>query len=254
MIDIDTRKRDALKRSVRQQSFIPNEGKTLEITVGRDTYLRLPIKTPLITERDNLLATLEKYIAQYVQNGDIIFVSEKIVAITQNRFVRIRDIQPSRLARLLAGHVRNHVHTPNFRGFGHGTARGMELFIREAGYPRAIFAAVVSAVTRPLGIKGMFYRICGKRAKSIDCPMSFTLHPYLNYAKLAPLKPMSVARQIKEKFGNEAVIVDANYRGVFSLGKSDRAISERFIQDVFRDNPAGQSDEMTPFFIIRKKV
>ena len=239
-------------QSAPRAEFKPNKGKQLGIDVDGVAYVRLPIKTPLITERDDLLALLRRYVGPHLKAGDLLFVSEKIVALTQGRIIRIRDIKPSRLARFLSKRVDNKRHTVNFRGFGHGTSMGMELFIQEAGYARVLIAAVVSAITRPLGIKGLFYRICGKRAKSIDCPMSFTIHPYLNYAKLAPLKADVVARQIKESFGNETIIVDANYRGVFSLGKSDWRIPERFIGKVLRDNPAGQSDEMTPFFIVRK--
>ena len=65
-------------------------------------------------------------------------------------------------------------------------------------------------------------------------------------------RPDEVARDIKKKFNVETVIVDANYRGAFSLGKSTSAISERFIRELLRDNPAGQDNEMTPFFLVRK--
>ena len=237
---------------LRSTLFRPNRGKELAIPVQGVEYLRLPIRTPLITERDDLMALLRKHVLPHVRPGDVIFVSEKIVALTQGRIVLINDIRPTRFARFLARRVNNGRGTKNFRGFGHGTSMGMELFIQEAGYPRVFFAAAVSAITRPFGIKGMFYRICGKRAKSIDCPMSFTIHPYLHYAKLAPLEPDVVARTLAIESGNDVVIVDANYRGVFSLGRSNRRIAERFIRDVFRDNPAGQSDEMTPFFIVRR--
>lgn len=233
--------------------FKPNPGKNLSAIAGDATYLRLPIKTRMITEQDDLMSMLEQYVAPHLQSGDLLFVSEKIVALTQGRIVLIRDIKPSPLARFLARRVDNKRNTKDFRGFGHGTSMGMELFVQQAGYPRVLFAAAVSALTRPLGIKGLFYVICGKMAKSVDCPMSFTLHPYLHYAKLAPLNPKGVAREIQERFGNEVAIVDANYRGVFSLGKSSRAPTEKFIREVLRDNPAGQSEEMTPFFIIRKQ-
>jgi hypothetical protein len=241
------------KPKARPPTFAPNVGKSLDILVDSERYLRLPIKTRLITEEDDLVKLLEEYVAPYLVPDDVLFVSEKIVAITQGRIIKIRDIKPSRLARFLARHIHNHRHTVNFRGFGHGTSMGMELFLQEAGYPRVIFAAAVAAVTRPLGIKGLFYIICGKRAKSVDCPMSFTLWPYLHYAKLAPQDAPGVARRLKERFGNEVVILDANYRGVFSLGKSARAPSEKFIRGAFRDNPAGQSDEMTPFFLLRSE-
>ena len=82
--------------------------------------------------------------------------------------------------------------------------------------------------------------------------MSFLILEYAHSAKLAPNDPSGAARKIKELLGHETVILDANYRGAFSLGKSTRALTERFIGELFRDNPLGQSDEMTPFCIVRK--
>jgi len=234
--------------------FKPNPGKNLEINLGNEVYFRLPVKTGMITEKDNLFELLEKHVKPFLMSGDMIFVSEKVVALMQGRIIPIVDVKPSWLARLLARKVKNNYGTPEFKGFGHGTPMAMQLLIEQAGYPRALLAATVSAVTRPFGIKGAFYTIVGKLAKSVDSPMSFTIQPYNRYAKLAPLDPDGVARKIKEKFGHEAAIVAANYRGVFSLGKSDRKISEKFIRDILRDNPLGQSDEFTPFCIIRKKT
>jgi F420-0:gamma-glutamyl ligase-like protein len=231
--------------------FTPNTGKKLEAQVAGVHYLRLPIKTRLIAEGDDLMNLLETYVAPHLMPDDLLFISEKIVCITQGRMIPIKDVVTSPLARLLAGRVRNHVGTPQFRGFGHGTAPAMQLLIEEAGVPRVLFAAAVAAITRPLGIKGAFYYLVGKQAKSIDCPMSFTLAPYTDYAKRAPLAPNTVARDIKNRFHVETVIVDANYRGAFSLGKSTYRISERFIRALLHDNPAGQDSEMTPFFIIR---
>ncbi|MFA5942508.1 MAG: coenzyme F420-0:L-glutamate ligase [Candidatus Paceibacterota bacterium] len=230
----------------------PNTGKKLEGVAAGERYLRLPIKTRLIESGDDLLALLEEYAAPHLAPGDMLFVSEKVVCVAQSRIIRSDEVVTSRLARFLAKRVKNHVGTPQFRGLGHGTAPAMQLLIEEAGYLRTLFAAAVAALTRPLGIKGAFYYLVGKQAKSIDCPMSWTIEPYQEYAKKAPADPNGVARQIKERFGVEAVIIDANYRGAFSLGKSTRAISEKFIQELFIDNPAGQDSEMTPFLIIRK--
>ncbi len=233
-------------------SFKPNKGKALEIDVNGEIYLRLPVKTPLITDKDDLVELLKKYVAPYLRPDDIVFVSEKALTVTQGRIINMNDIKPSRFARFLARRVRNNYGTKDFKGFGHGTPMAMQLFIEEAGYPRVLFAAAVSAVTRPFGIKGAFYFLCGKLAKSIDCPMSVSILEYAHYAKRAPLRPDKIAREIKEKFGHEAVILDANYLGAFSLGKSTGKISEKFIGKLFMDNPLGQSDEMTPFCIVRK--
>lgn len=230
----------------------PNDGKNLDAVVDGVRYLRLPVKTRLVEPGDNLMELIEKYVAPSLQPGDMLFVSEKVVCVTQGRIIRRDDVSVSWLARLLSGRVRNHVGTPKFRGFGHGTAPAMQLLIEEAGVPRTLLAAAVAAITRPLGIKGAFYYLVGKQAKSIDCPMSFTLAPYTEYAKRAPLAPSTVAREIRDALGAETVIVDANYRGAFSLGKSTRAISEKFIREVLRDNPAGQDSEMTPFLIVRR--
>lgn len=234
-------------------SFKANKGKNIEIDVDGTTYLRLPIRTPLVTEKDNLMDLLEKYIPAGLEPDDVIYVSEKVVTVTQNRIINMNDIKPSRLARFLSRKVHNNYGTKDFKGFGHGTPMAMQLFIEQAGYPRVLLGAAVAAVTRPLGIKGAFYLICGKLAKSVDCPMSFAILEYAHYAKLAPLHPDKVAREIKERFGREAVILDANYIGAFSLGKSTRKITEKFIGKVFKDNPLGQADEMTPFCIVQKK-
>src|SRR5512146_2464973 len=135
----------------------PNAGKKLDATVAGTRYLRLPVKTRLIQPGDDLMELIREYVAPALRQGDILFVREKIVCITQNRIIHRDAVQTSWLARFLAKRVRNHVGTPQFRGLGHGTAPAMQLLIDEAGYLRTLLAAAVAAVTRPLGIKGAFY-------------------------------------------------------------------------------------------------
>lgn len=230
-----------------------NPGKELEIEVDGVRYLRLPVRTRLITMDDHdLLPLLEEYTKPHLQPGDVLYVSEKALTVTQGRVVDLSDIHPSSLARLIGRNVDIRYGTSDFHGFGHGTSLAMQLLIEEAGYSRVVLAAAVAAVTRPLGIKGMFYRICGTAAKSIDLPMSFLILEYAHAAKLAPSDPAGAAKRYKGALGCECVILDSNYRGAFSLGKTTSAISEKFIGKVFRDNPMGQSDEMTPFCIVRK--
>ena len=233
--------------------FTPNPGKEIETVVRGTRYLRLPIKTRLIQNGDDLMALLEEYARPLLTSEDLLFISEKVVCLTQgDRIIRADSVKTSWLARFLATKVRNGAGTPEFKGLGHGTAPAMQLLIEEAGVPRVLFAAFISAVTRPFGLKGAFYYLIGKQAKSIDCPMSWTIEEFRDYAKRAPRDPNGVARALKERFGVEVAIVDANYQGAFSLGKSTSAITEKFIREVLRDNPAGQDSEMTPFFIIRK--
>jgi hypothetical protein len=243
-------------KPMRQPSgeFVANPGKQIEIDVDGVKYQRLPVRTRLITTRDtDIVPIVSDYVAPYLKPGDVLYVSEKALTITQGRVVDMGTVKPSPLAHFLGSRVSNNYGSSDFKGFGHGTALAMQLFMEEAGYPRVLFAAAVSAITRPLGVKGAFYWLCGKRAKSIDCPMSFLILEYAHSVKLAPNDPSGAARRIKKAVGgNDVVILDANYRGAFSLGKSTRAISESFIGKLFRDNPLGQSDEMTPFAIVRK--
>ncbi len=232
--------------------FQPNSGKRLEIQVGNEKWLRIPIKTRLITAKDNLIQLIVEYLLPHLKGGDMIFISEKVVCIMQgDRIIKTADVKVGGLARLLARQVRNGVGTPQFKGLGHGTGPAMQLLIDEAGVPRTLFATAVAAITRPLGIRGAFYYLVGKQAKSVDCPMSWTIPEYKDYAKRAPKDPDGVAREVQARTGAEAIIVDANYRGAFSLGKS-WAVSEKFIRAVLADNPAGQDSEMTPFIIVRK--
>ncbi len=223
------------------------------INVDGTRYNRLLVKSRLITMRDtDLLPIIEEFAGPHIRPGDVLFVSEKALTITQGRIIDTCEIRPTLLAYLFARNVSTYYGTSEFRGFGHGTPLAMQLLIEEAGYPRAIFAAIVSAVTRPFGIRGLFYLLCGKGAKSVDLPMSFLILEYAHSAKLAPLNPTGAAKRFKAKLGCEVVILDSNYRGAFSLGKTMRTISESFIDKLFYGNPMGQSDEMTPFCIVRK--
>ena len=181
------------------QIFKPNPGKSLEVDVNGKIYLRLPVKTHIIKQNEDLLVLLQKYVSPHLLADDLVFVSEKVLAVTQGRVINMNDIKPSGLARFLARKIRTNYGTKKFKGFGHGTPMAMQLFIEEAGLWRVLFAAAASALTRPLGIKGLFYLICGKQAKSIDCPMSFTILEYAHYAKLAPLDPKGFAEKAKEK-------------------------------------------------------
>jgi hypothetical protein len=239
--------------SVPRPAFAGTPPVNKPIDVDGTKYDRLLVKSRLITMADkDLLPIIEEFAGPHIQPGDMLFVSEKALSITQQKIVDMGDIHPGWLAYLFGRNVANYYGTTEFHGFGHGTPLAMQLLIMETGYPRAIFAAAVSAVTRPLGIHGLFYYLCGKRAKSVDLPMSFLILEYAHSAKLAPDDSDGFAKRVKARLGCETVVLDSNYRGAFSLGKSTRSITESFIGKLFRDNPMGQSDEMTPFCIVQK--
>jgi len=228
-------------------TLIPNKNKNLIIDVDGVSYARLPVKTHVILPKDDLKMVLSQYLKPHLMEGDIIFISEKIVAITQGRSYPIKDIKPSLLAKVLVKFVKK---TPH--GIGIGSPWTMELAIREAGYFKIILAALAAAVTKPFGVKGLFYKIAGPEVAATDGPCDYTLPPYNKYAKLGPKNPDAVAEFLKGKIGQSVVIIDANDLGVSALGKSGKNISDDWARKVFRDNPLGQTNEQTPLGIVRK--
>lgn len=225
----------------------PNEGKQLMITANNETYARYPVRTHVITDKDVIIDVVLRYAKPHLAPGDFLFISERVVAIAQGRAFHIKDIKPSRLARFLV----KFVHKSPY-GIGLGSPWTMELAIREAGAPRILFAALLSALTKPFGFRGVFYKVAGKNINAIDGPCSYTLPPYNEYAKLGPKNPDKVARELATAIGADVAIIDANDLGVNVLGVSHNAITQDFAQAVFKDNPLGQSHEQTPLCIVRK--
>jgi len=230
----------------------PNKGKKLVIKVSGNRkwsgkWVRLPIKTHVIKKGDNLNEVVKKYALRHLKKNDLLFVSERIVAIAQGRAYPIKEIKPSFLAKFLV----KFVHKSPY-GIGLGSPWTMELAIREAGILRIMAGILAAALTKPFGIKGIFYKVVEKNINAIDGPCSYTLPPYNKYAKLGPAEPEKVAKKLKSTLNCEVIIIDANDLGVAVLGKSNQDIPDNFCKEVFRDNPLGQSTEQTPLAIVRK--
>lgn len=224
----------------------PNSGKQLIIEIDNKKYARYPIRTHVISDKDDIVDVCLKHAFPYLEKNDLLFISEKIVAISQGRAFPIKDIKPSLLAKILV----KFVHKSPY-GIGLGSPWTMELAIRETGAPRILIAAFASAITKPFGIKGVFYKVVGNNINAIDGPCEYTLPPYNQYAKLGPKDPDKVALKIKQRINNDVVIIDANDLGVNVLGKSNKNIGNEFCEKVFKDNPLGQASEQTPLCIVR---
>lgn len=225
-----------------------NAGKALTVTHDGASFARIPIRTRVVMPGDDLDAFVEEYAAGVVQAGDILFVTEKIVAITQGRSYLVEEIKPRRLALFLSKYV---TRTPY--GIGLGMPETMEMALRECGTPRILFAAAVSAVTKALGRKGDFYRIAGDKARAIDGPTSGTIPPYNKAVVLGPERPREVAMHLKELLGTDAevAVVDINDLGGNILGSTLDRAGERRLVAILKDNPLGQGHESTPLGIVR---
>jgi F420-0:gamma-glutamyl ligase-like protein len=228
-------------------SLKANPGKNLAINYAQQVFRRFPVKSPVILPKTNLLDVIAEVVAPNVKEGDVLAISESVLAIAQDRAFKIKEIEPSWLARSLA----KKVHKSKV-GIGLGMPETMELAIRECGRLRILAAAVVAALTKPLGFKGMFYRVAGAKARCIDGPCSYTLPPFNEYATLGPENPSAFCNQVEKRLGIKTCVVDANDLGVNVLGVSKGAKAYRLkLPEILSDNPFGQSDEQTPFVLIR---
>lgn len=224
----------------------PNPGKNLTIKVHGVDYARYPIKTHVIKIGENLTEILRQYVAPLLAPGDLIFMSEKIVAISQGRSYPIAEIKVSRAAKFLSSRVYKSPY-----GIGLGSPWTMQLALTEVGYLRIGLGILAHLIFKPFRIKGMFYRVVGRTVAAIDGPCDYTLPPYNKYAKLGPKDPDKVARQLKNDLGHDVVIIDANDLGVNILGTSTTNVPHETLAAIFKDNPLGQTSEQTPLCIVR---
>lgn len=225
-----------------------NAGKALVVDIGGKSFARIPLRTRVVMPGDDLDAFVREYAASALRPDDILFVTEKIVAITQGRSYPIDSIQPRKLAFFLSKYV---TRTPY--GIGLGMPETMEMALRECGTLRILFAAGVSAITKAFGRKGDFYRIAGDKARAIDGPTNGTIPPYNKAVVLGPEKPNEVAARLKSLLGGQAevAVVDINDLGGNILGSTMDKAAEKRLVAILKDNPLGQGHQSTPLGIIR---
>jgi F420-0:gamma-glutamyl ligase len=225
---------------------------------GDTVWARLPLRSELLTPGSDLVAALERSLADLARggvtplDGDVLLVSEKALAICQGRSYPIEDIATTPLARTLSRFVSR---MPTGVGLAHPTT--MQLALDEAGPARILLAAAAAAVTRPFGVRGVFYRVAGAGVNAIDGPSALNLPPYDRWATKAPLDPQGaaahIAAAISEHTGRRlaVAIIDASDLGaeVFALAGP---VKREDVLAVVADNPLGQSDEQTPFGLVRR--
>ncbi len=228
--------------------------KPLVVVDGKE-YERLLIPTHVFQKGEDFVNSISSLVKRALEKRVddknkkwLVVATEKIIATAQNRSYFIWDIHPGFFARFLSRFVSRVSY-----GIGLGSPWTMQLAIQEVGLGRILFATVVSMLTRPLGIRGMFYQVAGRSAAGIDGPTEYSLYPANVSAKLLPKNPMKVCKDITSKINDQnclgTVVIDANDIGRNILGNST-GIDDKIIERVFADNPMGQSDEQTPLAIV----
>jgi hypothetical protein len=221
-----------------------SQGKLAVISRHRKICLRIPVRTHEIKPPDQLEEVFGRYTHGLLQKGDIVVLSEKMVAAAQGRLVATETIQPSWLAVFLAKKVKKTSY-----GIGLGSPESMQVAIWECGKLRILFAAVFGMIGKWIGLKSLFYRIAGRQAAWIDGDAPYGM--LRGNITLGPAQPNQVCRQLAWRFGCQVAIMDVNDIGGCEICGASPACDRKLLIDLMKDNPLGQDVEQTPIGILR---
>lgn len=231
--------------------FTANEGKKVTIEAGGKKYARHAIQTHFVEIGEDYIALVEKYVKPLYQPGDILSVSEKIVALCQKRVVYKKDMKISRLAKFLSRFATQHTSA----GIGVGEVCKMQFAIDHCGRFKVLWAAICAGFGKLVGKKGVFYNMVGMEVTGLDGFYPDVFPVYGEYGIRLPENPGGVCDEVYEKTGVLSMIVDANDLTRDILGKAKEiSLSDEELCELIRDNPAGQDRELTPFVLIREEA
>ena len=203
----------------------------------------LPVRTRILTEKDNIVDALAKYAADSIGPNDVVCVAESVVAITQGRVIRPEELQPGILARVMCRFV------PQKGSMS--SVYGMQAAMNVEGEWRMLFAMVVGMLGKVVGRHGLFYELAGAQAALVD-DVTGTMPPFDKHIVYGPDKPDEVALTIKQRFGcYGAAVADVNdLKRSAVLGITPGLDADRLAQ-ILIDNPFGNASQMTPIVIVK---
>ena len=122
-----------------------NNNKAALITVNNKQYRRKAIKTHFVKQGESYINIMQTYALPEYQEGDFISISEKIIALCQDRVVKKEDLKVGFWAKTLSKFA-----SRTSAGVGVGEALKMQYAINKVGLPKILYASVASAVTKLL--------------------------------------------------------------------------------------------------------
>lgn len=204
----------------------------------------IPVATKIITPGDDILEVIASYALPLLQPGDILTVSESVVAIAQGRIFRPEQVRPGFWARFCS----RFVHPDGSLS----SPFAMQVIMNEEGTLRTVAAFWISILTHlVLGRKGDFYRLAGTQAALVD-DVTGNMPPFDKHIVLGPSHPEQVVKSIKKRFRVEAAIIDANDLGRTRILAATPGADRSLLLQVFSKNPAGNADQQTPLVIVRQ--
>jgi F420-0:gamma-glutamyl ligase-like protein len=220
-----------------------------EIEVAGRRYLRIPVKTHVLTERDEPVEVVRQYAQPLSQPGDVLFIAETALAIMQGRARPISGIRVSPLARLLSRFV-----TKSKYGVGLRSPYAMQVAIEDVGVFRIILGTFAAAWGKfVLRRTGDFYNVAGLSTKMIDAEHTMAIEQYYDCVIPGPVRIAETCAEITRATGLDACVVDVNdifYPWVIGGSLPPERFPE--VAAALTDNPLGQGAECTPMGLLRR--
>ncbi|OWZ84876.1 coenzyme F420-0:L-glutamate ligase [Natranaerobius trueperi] len=203
----------------------------------------IPIRTHLITNKDDIVEVIENYTKKIVTDKDVICIAESVLAISQGRYFKPSKINPSILSRTLCHYTKRDGNLTN--------PASMELAAKEVGKVRLLLGAILGGAGKLLLKKdGVFYQLAGSEVARID-DVARTMHPFDHYIVLGPKEPEKVSKQIAEKTNASCAIVDVNDLGFVDVLGASSGLDKDKLEELLKTNPFGNDDQNTPITIIK---
>ncbi|MFQ6977051.1 MAG: hypothetical protein ACLRSD_08765 [Oscillibacter sp.] len=118
--------------------FVANGSKNVEIETSTGVYLRHAIQTHFVEIGEDYIELVNRYVKPLYEEGDLLSISEKIIALCQKRVVYRKDMKISWLAKFLSRFAIQH----NSAGIGVGEVCKMQFAIDECGAWKVLWAAI----------------------------------------------------------------------------------------------------------------
>lgn len=203
----------------------------------------VPVKTRILTPKDNIVAAIAEYAGDRIGPDDVVSVAESVVAITQGRLVRPEDLQASFLARLLCRFV------PQKGSLS--SVYGMQAAMNAEGKWQVAFAMLVGMLAKLVGRSGVFYEMAGEQAALID-DVTGTMPPFDKHIVYGPDNPDGVAESIRQRFGcHGAAVADVNDLKRAAILGVTAGVDRAQLAKILIDNPFGNASQRTPIVIIK---
>ena len=203
----------------------------------------IPIPTRILTEKDDIIDTVARYVEGKIGPDDVISVAESVVAITQGRAIRPEDLKITKVAKICCRFI------PDYGSLA--SPHGMQSLMDVEGKWRVAGALVMGFLGKLIGQNGFFYKWGGEQTALID-DVTGTMPPFDKHIVYGPKDPDKVVAKLKERVGCfGALIADVNDLKRSRVVGESAGLNGQMAANLLIDNPFGNASQKTPIVIIK---